>query len=98
MAQRKATKPNSTTGDPIEGVDEPSDRFLTSRDLCRSRQNPHSILPWERTTLWRKVREGTFPRPIALSPGTKGWWLSTIRKWTAERERHPAEPRAYFGR
>jgi prophage regulatory protein len=30
-------------------------------------------LPWSRTTLWRRVRDGSFPPPIRLGPNLNGW-------------------------
>ena len=44
------------------------------------------LVPLSRTTLWRKIRDGTFPAPIKLSDHARGWRLSTIRRWIADRE------------
>src|SRR6478672_1796396 len=30
-------------------------------------------VPWSRTTLWRKVRDGHFPAPVRLSNGVNAW-------------------------
>jgi prophage regulatory protein len=30
-------------------------------------------VPWSRTTLWRRVRDGSFPPPIRLGPNLNGW-------------------------
>lgn len=38
-----------------------------------------------RTTLWRMVRAGTFPRPIPLSPGRVAWSEAEVSQWMAER-------------
>lgn len=36
-----------------------------------------------RTTLYRKVRGGTFPRQIPLSERCTGWRESEVREWAA---------------
>ena len=51
------------------------DGFLTEKQLLSS------IVPWSRTTLWRKVRSGQFPSPRALSENRKGWLESEIQEW-----------------
>ena len=33
---------------------------------------------WSRTTLWRRVRSGDFPRPIRLGPNMNGWLEEAI--------------------
>jgi prophage regulatory protein len=38
------------------------------------------------STIWRMVRAAKFPRPIQLSERAKGWRLSDIEAWLAERQ------------
>ena len=38
-----------------------------------------------RTTLWRRVRTGTFPPPTELGENSIGWPESEIAGWLAER-------------
>ena len=38
-----------------------------------------------RTTLWRRVRTGTFPPPTELGENSIGWPESEITAWLAER-------------
>ena len=40
-----------------------------------------------RTTIWRRVRAGTFPAPIELGQNSIGWPESLIRSWLANRPR-----------
>lgn len=42
-------------------------------------------LPFSASTLWRKVRDGTFPAPVKLGPKTTVWRVSEVRKWLADR-------------
>jgi prophage regulatory protein len=38
-----------------------------------------------RTTVWRLVRAGRFPRPINPTPSTTGWFASEIAEWLQRR-------------
>lgn len=38
-------------------------------------------LPFSAPTLWRKVREGTFPKPVKLSERVTAWRVGTVREW-----------------
>jgi prophage regulatory protein len=37
------------------------------------------------TTLWRKVRDGSFPRPIKQSSGTVAWFEDEVDAWLSAR-------------
>ena len=39
-----------------------------------------------RSSIWRWVQKGKFPKPIKLSPGCARWKLSDIEKWEADKE------------
>lgn len=43
-----------------------------------------------RSTIYRKIHEGTFPRQIRLSTNCAGWYESAINRWIAN-------PSAYHG-
>ena len=38
-------------------------------------------LPFSAPTLWRKVKAGTFPKPIKLSDNITAWRLEDINAW-----------------
>jgi len=40
-----------------------------------------SILPISRASIWRMVRQGTFPAPIKLSVGITAWRTVDIEEW-----------------
>ena len=40
-----------------------------------------------RTSLWRRVRAGTFPAAIELGPNAIGWPASVITEWLENRPR-----------
>ncbi len=39
------------------------------------------IFPIGRTTLWRKVKNGKFPKPHKLGPNTSVWDVTELRKF-----------------
>ena len=39
------------------------------------------IIPISSATLWRRVRFGTFPKPIKLSEKVTAWRAEDIRNW-----------------
>ncbi|WP_082565259.1 AlpA family transcriptional regulator [Duganella sp. Root1480D1] len=40
-----------------------------------------AILPFSAATLWRKVADGSFPRPLKLSAGVTAWRWEDIHDW-----------------
>ena len=41
-------------------------------------------VPFSAPTLWRKVKDGTFPKPVKLSSRVTVWRVSEIRAWLAK--------------
>jgi prophage regulatory protein len=37
-----------------------------------------------RSTLYRKVADGSFPRPVAISVRATGWHESAVNRWIAD--------------
>lgn len=56
------------------------DRFMRERDVL-------DVTSLSRTTLWRIMKSGQFPRPVRISPGRVGWRESAIIAW----QENPAE-------
>ncbi|WP_258170947.1 helix-turn-helix transcriptional regulator [Burkholderia multivorans] len=52
------------------------DAYLRISQLVSGR-----FVPFSKPTVWRKVREGTFPAPVKLSAGVTAWKLSDIQEW-----------------
>ena len=40
-----------------------------------------SLIPFSTSTLWRRVRANTFPKPIRISPQVTAWRVGDIRVW-----------------
>lgn len=38
-------------------------------------------LPFSTATLWRKVKAGTFPKPVKLSERVTAWRVEDVREW-----------------
>lgn len=56
------------------------DRFMRERDVL-------DVTSLSRTTLWRVMKSGQFPRPVRISPGRVGWRESEVIAW----QENPAE-------
>ena len=41
------------------------------------------VLGFSATTLWRTVKQGTFPRPIKLSERVTAWRAEDVHAWMA---------------
>jgi len=39
------------------------------------------FIPISKSTLWRRVTEGTFPAPVKLSPRVTVWRVEDVRRW-----------------
>ena len=39
------------------------------------------LIPFSAPTLWRRVKDGSFPAPVKLSPGCTAWRLRDILEW-----------------
>lgn len=42
-------------------------------------------VPVSKSTLWRWVREGRFPKPVTLGVATSAWRASEVAEWIAQR-------------
>lgn len=51
-------------------------RLLRGRDVFR-------LVTLSRTTVWRRVRDGTFPAPLSLGTTRIAWRESDIAAWMA---------------
>ena len=56
-----------------------SARYIREKDLLK-------IIPISKSTLWRKVANGTFPKPIKISTKVTAWIVEDIHVWASEIE------------
>jgi len=61
----------------------PDAAFIRESQLVRSPKRPTipAPLPFSGPTLWRKVKAGTFPRPLKLSERVTAWKVADVRAW-----------------
>lgn len=61
----------------------PDSAFIRESQLVQSPKRPDhpAPLPFSAPTLWRKVKAGTFPKPIKLSERVTGWKVGEVRAW-----------------
>jgi predicted DNA-binding transcriptional regulator AlpA len=61
----------------------PDSAFIRESQLVQSPKRPDTPapLPFSAPTLWRKVKAGTFPKPIKLSDRVTCWKVSEVRAW-----------------
>ena len=43
-----------------------------------------TFIPISKSTLWRRVMDGTFPAPVKLSPRVTVWRVEDVRRWIKE--------------
>ncbi|HEX9588927.1 MAG TPA: AlpA family phage regulatory protein [Bradyrhizobium sp.] len=53
---------------------------MPATGYMRQSQLIPAIFPFSSATLWRKVKEGTFPKPIKLAPRITAWRVEDIRE------------------
>jgi predicted DNA-binding transcriptional regulator AlpA len=53
---------------------------LPETGYLRQAQLIPAIFPFSSATLWRKVKAGTFPKPVKLGPRITAWRVEDIRE------------------
>lgn len=63
----------------------PDSAFIREAQLVQSPKRPDTPapLPFSAPTLWRKVKAGTFPKPIKLSERVTAFNVGQVRAWMA---------------
>lgn len=61
----------------------PDSAFIREAQLVPSPSRPGAAvpLPFSAPTLWRKVRAGTFPKPVKLAERVTAWRVGEVRAW-----------------
>lgn len=61
----------------------PNGAYIRESQLVRSHRRPDvpAPLPFSGPTLWRKVKAGTFPRPVKFSERITAWSVGDVRAW-----------------
>jgi len=66
----------------------PNSAYVREAQLVQSPNRPDGTapLPFSAPTLWRKVKAGTFPKPIKLSERVTAWNVGAVRAWLLAQE------------
>jgi len=74
----------------------PDGAYIREAQLVPSPKRPGIPvpLPFSAPTLWRKVRELTFPAPVRLSERVTAWKVGDVRAWLAAQEAQAYDPAA----
>jgi len=61
----------------------PDSAYIRESQLVQSSKRPGqpAPLPFSAPTLWRKVKDGTFPKPVHLSTRVTAWKVGEVRAW-----------------
>jgi len=84
VATEQVTITTTTVKSNQFGFDQlPDSAFIRESQLVQSPKRPGSNapLPFSAPTLWRKVRDGSFPKPTKLSARVTAWKVSSVREW-----------------
>jgi predicted DNA-binding transcriptional regulator AlpA len=56
----------------------PATGFIRAAQLIK-------FIPFSRTSIWRKVKSGQFPKPVKLSDNITAWKAEDVHEWIEER-------------
>lgn len=70
----------------MSGVDKEGSSSAAFNRCVRIRQ-VCEMTGMSRASVYRKIVEGTFPKPFKLGESMSAWRVATIETWIAERER-----------
>ena len=71
-----------------EGDGMPASGFMRQKQVL-------VLVPFSKSTLWRRIQEGSFPKPVKLSPRVTVWRTSDILGWIEQYS--SGSPRHPFG-
>lgn len=66
--------PRAADAPALERASLPETGFVRQKLLLR-------VIPFSKTTLWRRVQAGEFPKPVRLSEGITAWRAEDLRQW-----------------
>jgi prophage regulatory protein len=69
----------TTKTTPQQPVTLPETGYIRLTTLCK-------LIPFAKSTIWRKVKKGTFPAPFRLSQKVTAWRAEDIREWMKNKE------------
>lgn len=79
----KQNLPSASNATPSRAGKLPDFDVLPRAALIRERWLLQGLVPFSSATLWRRVRDGSFPAPIRLEGRITVWRVGDIRQWLA---------------
>lgn len=64
---------------------------LPATGFIRQSQLIPAPVPFSSATLWRRVKAGTFPKPVKLSERVTAWRVEDVRAWLDAQSEQQAE-------
>lgn len=59
---------------------EKSERLIRLKEL-------KIIVGYSSTSIWRRCKEGSFPKAVRIGPSAVAWRLSEVKEWIDSREK-----------
>ena len=75
---------------PTLNIDQlPDSAYLRESQLVSSfSKEITGLLPFSSSTLWRKVSEGSFPKPYRIGARMTAWKIGEIRQWLSQQPQY----------
>lgn len=64
---------------PINWDNLPDSALIRQRELM-------PLLPFSHATMWRRVKDGSFPRPVKIGRTISAWQWGGVRHWLASHQ------------
>ena len=80
MVQPQTSSPRSTAGKSAVQTNYKTLIELPSTGYVRLTQ-VIALVPFSKSTLWRQVKTGAFPKPVKLSARITAWRVEDVRQW-----------------
>jgi prophage regulatory protein len=64
--------------------------YIRIRELATT-SGKAGLLPASPATIWRKVKKGTFPKPVKLGDNITAWRMDDVESWLAARHAEAAK-------
>lgn len=78
----------------VTAFDELPDSAMLRLSSIATDRGKVGLLPISPASVWRKVKNGTFPAPIKFGPKTTAWKVADLRSWLAQQEAANQQPQA----
>jgi predicted DNA-binding transcriptional regulator AlpA len=60
-------------------------KHILNNSKCLREKELLTVIPFSKSTLWRNVQNGTFPKPIKLSEKVTAWSMTEVEDWLSKK-------------